>query len=205
MVIIRNQQQLLQTQWKFHNFIKRRKNSMKRLIALFLILSLCVGIMVIPASAEESTNSGTSLSTGNTDSVKAAGPPSIYYNLSTPNAYYTAVLQDLDAAWGSYTLKYFSTGTGNIYIKCNLLRSGTTNPMSRKLTVKLYKRQTSSGYGTFVSEENIYFSSDGTYRRAFMHLDTNYFYYIYFYNSSAAYSGSNQAISGTIIIDDEYQ
>ena len=30
---------------------------MKRLIALFLILSLCVGIMVIPSSAEESTNS----------------------------------------------------------------------------------------------------------------------------------------------------
>ena len=182
---------------------------MKRIIALFVCLVLCVGIMNVSVDAAGATIDGEGKTIGLADSINASNPPptnvSYYFNLSTVNNYYTATLTDLAAARGSYTRKFFSTGTGAIFLKCDLLRSGTTNPMSRQLIIKLYKRSGSSYYGTYVSQEVVNFDSDGTYRRVLMHLDTNCFYYLYFYNNSSSNPNSSQDISGSIIIDDVYQ
>ena len=182
---------------------------MKRIIALFVCLVLCVGIMNVSADAAGATIDGEGKTIGPADSINASYPPSIdvsyYFNLSAVNNYYPATLTDLAAARGSYTMKYFSTGTGSIFLKCDLLRSGTTNPMSRQLIIKLYKRTGSSYYGTYVSQEVVNFSNDGTFRRVFFDLDPNCFYYIYFYNNSSTDPSSRRDISGSIIIDDIYR
>lgn len=182
---------------------------MKRLIALFVCFVLCIGIMNVSVDAAGATIDGEGKTIGIADSINASYPPSTnadhYFNLSIANNYYTATLTDLAASMGSYTSKYFSTGTGSIFLKCDLLRSGTTNPMSRQLLIKLYKRSGSSYYGTYVSQEVVNFSSDGTFRRVFFNLDPNCFYYIYFYNNSSTDPSSSRDISGSIIIDDVYQ
>lgn len=182
---------------------------MKRIIALLVSIVLCIGITNGSADASGVTISGEGKTIGVTESIDASYPPSTntnnYFNLSTANNYYTATLLDLAAACGSYTAKYFSTGTGAIFLKCDLLRSGTTDPVARQLTIRLFKRSGSSSNATLVSQEVINFSSDGTFRRAFMQLDTNCFYYIYFYNSSSTSPSSSRDISGSIIVDDVYQ
>lgn len=130
--------------------------------------------------------------------------PSSFYNLGGDN-YYTGSLIDLAATRGSYTLYYFATGTGNIYVKMDLERSGTTTNKDRSLKIKLYEKSTALAAGTLVETKTVSFNTaEATRRVTFTGLDSNKFYYVYFYNASGSSSGSSLDISCTAIIDDSY-
>lgn len=62
---------------------------------------------------------------GDSLEYRAPNPPTLFYNLGG-SGQYTATLIDLAANRGSYTKYYFATSTGEIYLKFDLERSGTT-------------------------------------------------------------------------------
>lgn len=100
---------------------------------------------------------------------------------------------------------YFATGTGKIYLKCDLERSGTTTNKDRDLIVYLYEKETAYTTGTLLDTATIHFNeAEVTERRSFSDLDPNKFYYLRFYNNSSTDPGDSLDISGTIIVDDGY-
>lgn len=177
---------------------------MKHFVGLFLALMMCLSIACIPASASEIEGPVHEIMVIDNGYARERTAPSSFYNLGGNN-YYTGELIDLAATRGSYTLYYFATGTGNIYVKMNLERSGTTTGRERELQVKLYEKNSASATGALVSTKIISFdTAEATRRAVFSGLDVNKFYYIYFYNSSSDSSCSSLDISGQITIDDSY-
>lgn len=179
---------------------------MKKIMSIMLAIVMLFSVSVSAFAAEtegpvsESIIGGYEIS----DNARASSVPTSFYNLGGDN-YYTATLIDLAANKGSYTKYYFATGTDSIYCKCDLERSGTTTDKNRKLTIYLYEKATASSSGVLVATKTISFSAtEVTARRVFTGLDSNKFYYIRFFNTSASSASSSMDISGSILVDDSY-
>lgn len=180
---------------------------MKRFVSLVLGLAMCLSIACGSASAAEVGEiEGPVYEVMTVDDgiSRSNMTPVVFYNLGGDN-YYTGSLIDLAAARGSYTLYYFATGTGNIYVKMDLERSGTTTNKDRSLEIRLYEKSTASSAGTLVGTKTVSFNTaEATRRVVFTGLDCNKFYYVYFYNTSGSSSSSSLDISCTATIDDSF-
>lgn len=182
---------------------------MKRFIVLFLTLILSLSVFSVSASAagiespvHETIIGGSDFS----EQARASIAPSEYYNLSATGNYYEAELIDLACQRGSYTKYYFSTGTGKIYMKLNLLRSGTTTDTNRYLIIYLYEKNNATATGTLVDTRTIHYTeAEVTKYSSFTGLDANKFYYIRFYNNSSSSPRDSMDISATIEVDDIYR
>ena len=103
------------------------------------------------------------------------------------------------------TKYYFATSTGEIYLKFDLERSGTTTNKNRELIIYVYEKKTASDTGTLVTAATINFTTaEYTTQLKCYNLDTNKFYYFRFFNNSNSNPASSMDISGSIIIDDTY-
>lgn len=134
---------------------------MKRHIAMLLVLVMSFSVFGVTASATEIEGPVYETIIGGDDlssQVRAADAPSDYYNLSKAGNYYEAELIDLACQRGSYTRYYFSTGTGEIYMKLNLLRSGTTTNKNRYLIIYLFEKEDATASGELVDTATINFS-----------------------------------------------
>lgn len=182
---------------------------MKRFVATLLALVMSLSMISVTAFAAEIEGPVAETIIGGDSSVnqmRAADAPSEYYNLSKTGNYYTAELIDLASQRGSYTRYYFSTGTGKIYLKLNLLRSGTTTDKNRDLIIYLYKKDSATASGTLVDTRTVHFTdAEVTEYKSFTGLDANKFYYIRFYNNSSSKPANSMDISGTIEVDDIYR
>ena len=181
---------------------------MKRFLVLTLALTLSLGVLCSPAfaSENEARTQGVIIEAmyDNDVELRLAEPPREYKNLGGSNNY-TANIVDLAAARGTYTKYYFTTSTGKIYVKTDLVRSGTTATVDRKLEVRLYEKATASSIGSIKKTETIEFdTSEVTERVSFTGLDVDKFYYISFFNVSSTNAGSRLDMSGTALIDDTY-
>lgn len=177
---------------------------MKKALSLLLALVMCFGLISNTAFAAEIDGPVSEVIVGGMPDTRASNPPSQFYNLGGTNKY-TATLIDLAANRGSYTLYYFATGTGSIYVKCDLERSGTTTNKERDLIIYLYEKETATSTGTLRDTATIRFNeAEVTKRCSFSGLDSNKFYYLRFYNNSSTDPGDSLDISGTIIVDDSY-
>lgn len=179
---------------------------MKKVLCIVLAIVMLLSISVVAFAAENEGPVSETIIGGYeiSDNARASTVPTSFYNLGGDNKY-TATLIDLAANKGSYTRYYFATGTGNIYCKCDLERSGTTTDKSRELTIYLYEKATASSAGVLVDTKTISFSAaEVTSRRVFTGLDCNKFYYIRFVNTSADSASSSMDISGSILVDDSY-
>ena len=128
------------------------------------------------------------------------GGDSLEYRAPNP-----PTLIDLAANRGSYTKYYFATSTGEIYLKFDLERSGTTTNKNRELIIYVYEKKTASDTGTLVTAATINFTTaEYTTQLKCYNLDTNKFYYFRFFNNSNSNPASSMDISGSIIIDDTY-
>ena len=104
-----------------------------------------------------------------------------------------------------HTKYYFATSTGEIYLKFDLERSGTTTNKNRELIIYVYEKKTASDTGTLVTAATINFTTaEYTTQLKCYNLDTNKFYYFRFFNNSNSNPASSMDISGSIIIDDTY-
>lgn len=181
---------------------------MKRFCALLLAASMCLSLFCSSAMAVETEGPACETIVGGydiSDQARASADPSAFYNLSGDNNYYTAELIDLAASKGSYTRYYFATGTEHIYVKCDLMRSGTTTNLDRELKIHLYEKASATAVGTLIVTRTVNFSeAEVTARKIFYGLDAHKFYYIRFVNNSSTSSSSSYDISGTILIDDIY-
>lgn len=177
----------------------------KKYVSILLALVIITGVFSTTAFATEIEGPVNEVIIGGENSeTRASNPPTQFYNLGGNN-YYTATLIDLAAARGSYTKYYFATGTGSIYLKCDLERSGTTTNKNRELIIYLYEKATATSSGSLIATRTISFTSaEYTARRTFYGLDCNKFYYIRFYNNSSTNPASSMDISGTIIVDDAF-
>lgn len=125
--------------------------------------------------------------------------PTDYRNLS--NADYTATLLDLAATKSSLTKYYFTTGTGEINLSFDLLRSGTTQQTKRVLKVYLYERPATGYWSQKGSPVSVtFYGTEYSTDRSFTGLDANKFYYLKFKNESSTSSGDRMDISGTILV-----
>ena len=113
---------------------------MKRFIATLLAIVMSLSVLGITAFAAEAEDPVSETIVGGTIQTRASNAPEEYYNLSKTGNYYEATLIDLASQRGSYTKYYFSTGTGEIHMKLNLLRSGTTTDKNRDLIIYLYEK-----------------------------------------------------------------
>ncbi len=177
----------------------------KKYVSIILALVMVTGVFSTTAFAAEIEGPVNEVIIGGESSeTRASDTPKQFYNLGGDN-YYTATLIDLAAARGSYTKYYFATGTGRIYLKCDLERSGTTTDKKRELIIYLYEKATATSSGSLIATRTINFTSaEYTTRRLFTGLDCNKFYYIRFYNNSSTSPASSMDISGTILVDDSY-
>ena len=196
---------------------------MKRFYSMLLVIAMCFALLCSSAFAVDTDvyeneitkqTSGDSLADIGSPVLKTINDgydneimpldhdrPSNYWNLSGGN--YTGYLIDLAATKGSFTKYYFTTGTGKIYLRCNLERSGTTTNKERTLRIELYEKEAASSYGSLVDSRTVNFeSSEVSVNRIFYGLDTNKFYFIRFVNESGTTSGSSLDISGTIIFSE---
>lgn len=175
---------------------------MKRFVSSILVLMMCLSVVCIPAAAVEQEGHVHEIMVIDNEYARADKTPSEFHNLGGDN-FYTGSLTDLAATKGSYTKYYFATGTGDIYVKMNLERSGTTSNKERSLSVKLFEKRTASAGGTLVETKTVSFNTaEATRRVSFSGLDVNKFYYVYFYNGSGTSTGSSLDISCDITIDD---
>lgn len=187
---------------------------MKRFCFMLLVFAMSLCVVCLPASAADIDSNAENIPVVDTvvdtavDTAvvepRAETPPTAYYNLSQQSGY-TATLIDLAASKGSYTLYYFSTGSGRIFLKCDFIHSGTSEVTERSMKIVLYRMDPT----TFVTEEADscefeYDTPPTTVRRMFSGLDANYFYYIRFVNTSNTSTGSGEDISANILIDDVY-
>lgn len=177
---------------------------MKKTLSLLLALLMCFGLINTTAFAAEIDGPVSEVIVGGMPDTRASNAPTQFYNLGGTNKY-TATLIDLAANRGSYTLYYFATGTGSIYAKCDLERSGTTTNKERDLIIYLFEKETATSTGTLLDTATIRFNeAEVTKRCYFSGLDSNKFYYLRFYNNSSTDPGDSLDISGTIIVDDSY-
>lgn len=177
---------------------------MKRFASLALVLAMCFSIACVPASAAEQEGPVYEIMSVYDAQTRAKDTPSEFYNLGGDN-YYEGSLIDLAATKGSYTKYYFATGTGKIYIKMDLERSGTTTNKERSLEIRLYEKSSATATGTLFDTRTVSFNTaEATKRVVFTGLDSNKFYYVYFYNTSGNSTGSSLDVSCTAIIDDSY-
>lgn len=105
---------------------------MKKTLSLLLALLMCFGLFSSTGFAAGNDGPVSEVIVGGMPDTRASNVPNEFYNLGGSNKY-TATLIDLAAERGSYTKYYFATGTGNIYLKCSLERSGTTTNKDRYL------------------------------------------------------------------------
>lgn len=98
----------------------------KKYLSLLLAVVMIASVFSTTAFASESELPVNEVIIGG-DSLeyRAPNPPTLFYNLGG-SGQYTATLIDLAANRGSYTKYYFATSTGEIYLKFDLERSGTT-------------------------------------------------------------------------------
>lgn len=182
---------------------------MKRFTAMLLALVMSLSVFGVTASAAESEGPVYETIIGGYDlsnQARASDAPSDYYNLSALGNYYKAELIDLASQRGSYTKYYFSTGTGKIYMKLHLLRSGTTTDTNRYLIIYLYEKDNANAEGTLYDTRTIHYTeADVTKYSSFTGLDPNKFYYIRFYNNSSSKPKDSMDISATIEVDDLYR
>ena len=177
---------------------------MKKTLSLLLALLMCFGLFSSTGFAAGNDGPVSEVIVGGMPDTRASNVPNEFYNLGGSNKY-TAPLIDLAAERGSYTKYYFATGTGNIYLKCALERSGTTTNKDRYLIVYLYEKENAYTIGTLKDTATIHFNeAEVTERCSFGDLDSNKFYYLRFYNNSSTDPGDSLDISGTIIVDDSY-
>lgn len=181
---------------------------MKHFVATLLALVMSfnmIGVTAFAAEIEGPVSETIISGDSAVNQMRASDEPSEYYNLSKTGNYYTAELIDLASQRGSYTRYYFSTGTGKIYMKLNLLRSGTTTDKNRDLIIYLYEKDNATANGTLVNTKTVHFTdSEVTEYASFTGLDANKFYYIRFYNNSSNKPANSMDISGTIVVDDVY-
>lgn len=166
-------------------------------MAIVMMLSLCVTAFAAPCALEVPLGDNPPSSI----TPYASTPPTNHKNLGTATAY-KATLTDLAASKSSYTLYYFSTPTGKIYLNCDLRASGTTDPLDRELDILLYDFD-----GFLIDSKTVEFNdriSAPSSRRIFANLDPDQFYYIKFRNSSGTSIRDHLDISGTILIDDVF-
>lgn len=173
-------------------------------IALAIVMLLSMSVTALAAEIESPVSETIIGGYEFSDNARASSVPTSFYNLGGDNNY-TATLIDLAANRGSYTMYYFATGTGNIYCKCDLERSGTTTNKDRELTIYLYEKATAYSAGVLIDTKTVSFSdAEVTSRKLFTGLDSNKFYYIRFFNTSADSASSSMDISGSILVDDSY-
>lgn len=179
---------------------------MKRIFALVLAFTLSFCALCSPAFASEGEGQNLPSEAVSVYEIEPRKdtPPTDFKNLAGNNNY-EGTLIDLAAGRGSYTKYYFATGTGNIYVKMDLMRSGTTTTLGRSLQVRLYEKETANSAGVWTQTRDVSFeTSDATKRVVFAGLSADKFYYISFYNTSSSSTGSRLDISGTALIDDTY-
>ena len=177
----------------------------KKYLSLLLAVVMIASVFSTTAFASESELPVNEVIIGG-DSLeyRAPNPPTLFYNLGG-SGQYTATLIDLAANRGSYTKYYFATSTGEIYLKFDLERSGTTTNKNRELIIYVYEKKTASDTGTLVTAATINFTTaEYTTQLKCYNRDTNKFYYFRFFNNSNSNPASSMDISGSIIIDDTY-
>lgn len=113
----------------------------KKYLSLLLAVVMIASVFSTTAFASESELPVNEVIIGG-DSLeyRAPNPPTLFYNLGG-SGQYTATLIDLAANRGSYTKYYFATSTGEIYLKFDLERSGTTTNKNRELIIMYMKRK----------------------------------------------------------------
>lgn len=183
---------------------------------IFVFLSLCLGMsLTLPCFATSVSNINSSdqintisptydtpiTFTSQNIEPRAAVVPTQYMNLSYSS--YTAKLVDLAATRASLTKYYFSTGTRQLNLDLELVRSGTTQNTHRVLAIYLYQK-TATGNWEYTNRKVAMSFSGTTVTNdyTFYNLDPNKFYYISFKNESATSSSSRMDISGTIVISE---
>lgn len=176
---------------------------MKKMNNLFaLLLALCLSFaLMTPCLAASAEDNNISITEAASQSVKprAASVPTEYRNLS--NKDYSAELIDLAATKSSLTLYYFTTGTGEINLSLDLLRSGTTEKMKRVLKVYLYERTSTGAWKDSGKSVSVtFYGTEFSTTRSFTGLDANKFYYLKFKNESSTKSGDRMDISGDILV-----
>lgn len=177
---------------------------MKKIVSLLFVFTLLLSMATTAFAAEMGSGSVSMPIIREEDSIQAPRAPKDFKNLGGANSY-TATLIDLAASMSSFTKYYFATGTGRIYLKCDLERSGTTTNKERQLTVNLYRKDKASSSGVFEKKTTINFSeAEITKRVLFTGLNCDKFYYIEFKNSSASNASSRRDISASILVDDNY-
>ena len=177
----------------------------KKYLSLLLAVVMIASVFSTTAFASESELPVNEVIIGG-DSLeyRAPNPPTLFYNLGG-SGQYTATLIDLAANRGSYTKYYFATSTGEIYLKFDLERSGTTTNKNRELIIYVYEKKTASDTGTLVTAATINFTTaEYTTQLKCYNLDTNKFNNFRFFNNSNSNPASSMDISGSIIIDDTY-
>ena len=114
----------------------------KKYLSLLLAVVMIASVFSTTAFASESELPVNEVIIGG-DSLeyRAPNPPTLFYNLGG-SGQYTATLIDLAANRGSYTKYYFATSTGEIYLKFDLERSGTTTNKNRELIIYVYEKKT---------------------------------------------------------------
>lgn len=176
---------------------------MKRFFSLALAVIISLNVLVLPASAAELQSPVVQVIVGGddmNDNMRAPNPPTTHHNLSSKD--YTAILDELAASKGSYTICYFTTATKKINLDYELLRSGTTQNLNRKLEIQLYEKYASASSYHYLKSENIEFTTDVKGTVTFDGLGNNNFYYIRFINRSSDDPADNLDISGTITISE---
>lgn len=176
---------------------------MKRIITCILALAMSFSLLCVPAFAVQENSADRESELLYMD-VVARGPyrPSEYHNLS--NADYTGYLIDLAASRGSYTGKFFSTGTKEIIVDMDLERSGKSSTPERKLEVVLYEKKNLNSEGTQAATQTVEFNTiTATKSVKFTGLDGNKFYYLHFKNISSTYAASSLDISATLYISEK--
>ena len=127
----------------------------KKYLSLLLAVVMIASVFSTTAFASESELPVNEVIIGG-DSLeyRAPNPPTLFYNLGG-SGQYTATLIDLAANRGSYTKYYFATSTGEIYLKFDLERSGTTTNKNRELIIYVYEKKTASDTGTLVTAQRL--------------------------------------------------
>ncbi len=174
---------------------------MKKLFSLALAIVISLNMLGLPASAAETKGPVDQVIVGGddmNDNMRASSPPTVHHNLSADS--YTAVLDELAASKGSYTKCYYTTATKKINLDYELLRSGTTQTLERKLEIRLYEKYANATSYHYLKSKYVNFTTDTIGTVTFDGLGVDNFYYIRFVNNSSDDPADNLDISGEIQI-----
>lgn len=173
---------------------------MKRFFSLALAIIIGLNMLGVSVFAAETQGPVVQVIVGGDDmnNMRASNPPTTHHNLSGGD--YTAVLEELAASRGSYTICYFTTATKKINLDYELLRSGTTQTLERKLEIRLYEKYAGDNSYHYLKSKYVNFTTDVSDTVTFDGLGVNNFYYIRFVNNSSKDPADNLDISGEIRI-----